>query len=647
LPATDLRTFLEDLKERAPIEELVRVRLGEDLRRQGSLWVACCPFHAEKTPSFKVDPRRQRWHCYGACGEGGDAISFVERFDNVEFREAVETVAHFAGVAVPDSLWRRRDPGEDKQLERLRQVLERATELYQRHLLGREGTRARAYLERRGLTRETWEAFGLGWAPDHGNPVIELARREGWPFELVSEAGLARRGDTGNPYDFFRGRLVIPIRDLRSRVVGFGARLVDEREGPKYVNTAETALFHKGRLVYALDRALPEVRRGHHLVLVEGYTDVMGAHQVGLGNVAAVLGTATTDDHAALVRRSGARRVTLVFDGDQAGRSAALKALLGLLPLGLTLDVAVLPQGQDPCDLCVARGSEGLAEHIAAARDWFAFLLEGTAGLSGGALAAAVDPLLDCIRRLSSSVERDLRIADLAAHLGIREEALRQRLSELPGASARERPAGAPRRSAPEPSDEGRVPGVPEGARPGQGGAAPAEPSPTTRREERLLREAYAQIAGACLLDNSLIPALSVRFDGCPEPELGAVLTAIARLYADTEDLSPVDGGRVLCALEDHPARRLVGTLEEQARCADSPQAQAEGAVRFLEEYASTQALRERSRALREADDWSAELEALRSIDQELRLRTAPKRKPEHALPPASTAPPAHTDANS
>ena len=301
----DLKRVIETIKLRVPIEDLVRDRVPA-LKKQGALWVACCPFHDERTPSFKVDPRRGSWHCFGACATGGDQISFLQRLDHLEFMEALEILAARVGVELP-----RRGRGRDEatDLDPLTTALDRSAEFYRRQLASREGRIARNYLEERGITANTIEAFGLGYAPSTGQALVGFARALVRDGELpttgaFTRAALVRVGDSGRPFDFFRGRLMIPIRDAKGRTVGFGARrLLDDADtpagaGPKYINSPETPAFHKGRVIYGLDRAIADVRRSGHLILVEGYTDVIAAHQAGLSTVAAVLGTSTTEDHA-------------------------------------------------------------------------------------------------------------------------------------------------------------------------------------------------------------------------------------------------------------------------------------------------------------------------------------------------------------
>ena len=433
------------MKAAHPIEEVVGARV-EGLKRAGSIYKACCPFHAEKTPSFTVDPTRGSWRCFGACSEGGDVLEFLVKFEGSTFWEALTELAKNAGIELPQ---RGSNAGGDaKKFAPLYEVLERAERLFAGKLRSDEGERARAYLEGRGLRDETLRAFGVGFAPG-GNALLNAARRSDAPLEPLVTAGLVRRGDDDRPYDFFRGRIAIPIRDIEGRTVGFGARLLPGTDGPKYVNTPETPVFHKGRIVYGLDRALSAARRERHLCLVEGYTDVMAAHQVGCSQVAAVLGTATTLDHARLVRRSGARRVSLFFDGDAAGRKAVHKALRGLLGLdGVTLDVVRLPEGDDPCDLLVREQRAGFDRLLSGAEGWFDFLLSGIQKVDPSdtnELVAAVDELVDTVVCVQHPVGRDALIARAASALGLDVGALREQSARAQRRVQRSSGAPAPR----------------------------------------------------------------------------------------------------------------------------------------------------------------------------------------------------------
>ncbi|HPF15818.1 MAG TPA: CHC2 zinc finger domain-containing protein, partial [Planctomycetota bacterium] len=308
----DLARAIEAIKARVSLEEVVRECVDSDfVVRSNRIWCNC-PFHDENTPSFAMQPDLGLWYCFGACGEGGDLIQFVQRRHNTSFWDSLEWLAARAGVELP-----RRQGGQKKD-DPAFLILKDAEDVYRSALAGPEGRLAREYLAQRGISAGAIEAFGIGYAPASGQTLAEridrgAVRAPGVGLDLYLAAGLVRKHDSGRVYDFFRGRLMIPIRDDRGRTVGFGARRIDapgsEPEGPKYINTPETPWFHKGRLIYGYDRASDEIRRSGHLVLMEGYTDVICAHQAGFRQACAVLGTATTEHHARLARRTGTRRI--------------------------------------------------------------------------------------------------------------------------------------------------------------------------------------------------------------------------------------------------------------------------------------------------------------------------------------------------
>ncbi len=566
----EFRQLVERVKLRSPIESFVGDRVG-DLRQRGALYWARCPFHEERTPSFAVDPRRGTWRCFGACGEGGDVISFVERFDGLSFLDALRLLAQAAGEEVPERKLRgRSSQGEERQRDEAFGAMEWAWGIYRRLLEGEAGARARTYLNERGLEPETVRTFRLGWAPEGGNPILDEARRRNVPEGLLVRLGLVKQGQ-GRSYDFFHGRLLIPITDRLGRIAGFGGRVLPgapedpNRPTAKYVNTPETPLFHKGRLIYGLHEASAAIRRGHHLILFEGYTDVMAAHQVGIEQACAVLGTSTTEDHAALIRRSGARRVTLVFDGDEAGRKATLRALGGLLPLGVEIDVVHLPQGTDPCDLLVRPGGrEDFLGRLESARGWFDFALEDLRGQSGPQLTERVETVFQLLRRIDRPVEQDARIVEMARFLDVSPASVRQQWQQ--GERRRGPVASSP---------------------------APAErPAPSSERADPKLLRAYQSIVGALLVDNSLIPLYRESCADCPGEGLRRIVDTIFDLYENGDEETPVDSGLVMTALGDHPARDQVVMLEELARSAESPMRLASDQVRWMEKRAKEAELR-------------------------------------------------------
>lgn len=598
----EFRQFIERVKLRAPIEVVVGERVG-DLRRKGALHWARCPFHAEKTPSFAVDPRRGTWRCFGACGEGGDVLSFVERFDGLSFLDALRLLAQQVGEAFPEPKMRARARGDEARTERRYDVLRWAAGHYRRAFQGAEGTSARSYMAHRGMGTEVVEAFGLGWAPDSGRFLVGLAETEGKPLEPLIEAGLVRRSESGRPYDFFRGRVLIPIRDRLGRTVGFGGRtlLTGPDAGPKYVNTPETPLFHKGRLIFGLDLAAPEVRRSGRLLIVEGYTDVMAAHQAGWTSATAVLGTATTQDHAALIRRTGARTVVLVFDGDAAGLKASERALAGLLRLPVELKVAVLPAGKDPGDMLVEEsGRTEFARLVEGAVDWFDWSLTGLRGLRGAPLAQAVEQRFALLEQLENPVERASRLTEMASFLELPAEALRAQWERF--ARAR-RPA----ERAPEPL-----------ATP-----APAKDPASSGLEKSVLR-AYASLLGAFLVDNSLVSLhrqhAQPLLEQAPESDLAVFLRTFLDLYDNDTTGEPIDGSATLTALVDHPRRGLVLRLEERAREAESAEVLARENAGWLERRVRERELDDIARSV----DGDADPETLARLHDQLRHGRVP-----------------------
>jgi DNA primase len=654
----EFKDFVNRVKLAASIEDVVRTRVGS-LKRAGRLYQACCPFHDEKTPSFKVDPERGTWRCYGACAEGGDVISFIQKADNAEFIEALKTAASFAGVPLPEGGFGKKKREDSDRYKPLYDVLGRAEKLYRRKLLGPEGAAARSYLTSRGLSPEVCEIFGVGWAPKGGSPLLDTATKAGIDASQLEECGLVRQRE-GRSFDFFYNRIVIPIRDDKGRTVGFGARSLpaDGDHGPKYVNTPETVLFHKGRLIYGYDLALATLRREKRLVLVEGYTDVIAAHQAGFRTVAAVLGTATTAEHATLVRKSGVRRVTLVFDGDDAGARATQRALVGLLPLGIEIDVAPPPAGKDPADLCGERDGAAFGELLEAPVAWLDFLLGQLKGLAGRELSDAGDELFMVVPEVKTPVHRASLLAGVAGGLGIPAEDIRAQYDDL----TRRRPSRAP-----QPASSGRGEPSPSPARPsGSGGhdaffpAGPVDfmevdgvaadddfepaftlPQSNARRNtpqaasgRDRLREAqerneilsWRQLVGALLADNGLVPryldpAGDDFFVNCPEPTLIAVVNVIRALYFEGPDDLELDAEAVAKALPEDVDDQLPGRLETLADHGVASDLAADS-LRFIQEQDHLRAVadvRERLAAAETADERDALLVELAGA---LRART-------------------------
>jgi DNA primase len=352
--------FLEELRARTPLPALIgrRVRLA----RSGRQWKGCCPFHGEKTPSFYVYD--DHYHCFG-CGAHGDAIAYVMQAEGMGFMEAVQSLAAEAGLEVP------KPSPEAQAAERARldlaAILERAAAVFQRRLALPEGAAARAYLASRGVHQASLERFGLGFAPPRGALVTELTR-EGVTSEAMQAAGLLRaREEGGEAREFFAGRLMFPIRDRRGQVISFGGRVLGEGQ-PKYLNGPETALFAKRRTLYNIDLARAALREGAQAIVVEGYLDVISLDQAGLAGAVAPLGTALSEEQLETLWQLAPEPV-LCFDGDAAGRRAALRAIRTALPLiapDRSLRIAPLPAGEDPDSLVRASGAAGFESAVLA-----------------------------------------------------------------------------------------------------------------------------------------------------------------------------------------------------------------------------------------------------------------------------------------
>jgi DNA primase len=346
---------IERVRDTVDMAELVGART--DLRRVGSRWTGLCPFHDERTPSFSVDPERGLYHCFG-CGVGGDAIRFVQETEALDFPEAVEALAERYGVRLereeddPAAQQRRR------RRERLRALLERAARFYAAYLWdSREAKRAREYLGARGLSETVTREFRVGYSPSAWDRMIVGAQQSGFTPEELVAAGLAQRARGGALYDRFRGRIMFPLADARGRVLGFGARAMAEGRGPKYLNTSENEIYHKGRQLFGIDLARKTAAKSGRIVVVEGYTDVLALHQAGIRESVAIMGTALTQEQLAELARS-APLVVLALDADRSGQEAMLRAARAAEDRGLDLRVAELPEGKDPAD-AVTRGGPG------------------------------------------------------------------------------------------------------------------------------------------------------------------------------------------------------------------------------------------------------------------------------------------------
>ena len=426
-----------EIKSRLPAVDVVGETVA--LKRAGTVYKGLCPFHAEKTPSFIVTPERETWHCFG-CGEHGDIFTFVMRRDGLEFREALERLAERAGVELSE-----RTAREDRRKRRLRDALEAAIAWYREVLLqARQAEGARAYLAERGLTETTLDRFSVGYAPNTWDALTKRLRARGFTDAELTEAGLGSASTRGGVYDRFRGRIIIPIRDASGRPIGLGGRIMPGAEGPKYLNSPATTLFDKSRTLYAIDLAKAAIRRERLAVIVEGYTDVMAAHQAGFENVVASLGTALTAGQVELANRY-ADAVALAYDVDLAGEAATQRGLVEELH-GVVDKVRVIriPAGKDP-DEFIRTDPGAWRDAVASAEELVPYFMrrgaEAVDWRNPSTRSAYVGQMLDLIRRIPNRTQRDAYVPELARLSGIDERMLRDELARGPRPTP-VRPAG-------------------------------------------------------------------------------------------------------------------------------------------------------------------------------------------------------------
>ncbi len=344
---------IDRVRQAADIVEVVSAHT--DLRRQGARWLGLCPFHEERTPSFSVDPQEKLYHCFG-CQVGGDVFSFVQEKEGIGFSEAVEMLAERSGVELVREQEDPRAEARRRQRARAGELLERTAAFYASYLWeSSEAAKARDYLAERRLGEEVLREFGVGYAPSAWDQVLTRGQRAGFSVAELRESGLVQRGRRGGEYDRFRSRIMFPIRDRRGRVVGFGARAMRAEQGAKYVNTAETELFRKSRMLYGIERAKGPIASAGRAVVVEGYTDVLALHQGGVAESVGVMGTAITEDQVAAL--SGmVEEVVLALDADSSGQEAMLRAQRVAAGRQMRIRVAAMPSGEDPADMLAADG---------------------------------------------------------------------------------------------------------------------------------------------------------------------------------------------------------------------------------------------------------------------------------------------------
>jgi DNA primase len=403
------------------------------LKRAGANFRALCPFHKEKTPSFNVNPAKQIWHCFG-CGAGGDVFSFVMKYESLDFIGAVRRLAERAGIEI--EVEQAAEGPSRSQREDLFRLHEQVSEFFHHNLMKEKFAQvARDYLVKRKISSDTAKKWRIGYSPDSWDALTQWAKSKQFSPALLATAGLVLPRDNGGVYDRFRGRLMFSICDEQGRVVGFSGRiLTDAKDQPKYVNSPETPIFQKGKILFALDKAKRAILDEKVAIICEGQVDTISCHEAGLSNVVAPQGTALTEQHARILKRY-AEEVVLMFDADTAGQNAAVRGAEALWDAGMAIRVAVLPQGHDPDSFVKTFGVNELKSLVTTAPTFFVFLLERLTRLHDprsdrGKLQIA-HQIAEWLVRIPTPILLATYAQETARRLDISEDVLRKEISKI------------------------------------------------------------------------------------------------------------------------------------------------------------------------------------------------------------------------
>jgi DNA primase len=431
--------FIDELLNRVDIVDVIDERVP--LKKAGREYKACCPFHGEKTPSFTVSPGKQFYHCFG-CGAHGTALGFLMEYAHMDFPEAVEALAARVGLEVPRSGG---DAPRQETLNPLYETLQQASDFYRQQLKQGSARPAWEYLQQRGLSKDVTDAFKVGYAPPGWDNLLKALGGNQEQRQLLLAAGLVvDKGD--KCYDRFRQRIMFPIRDRRGRVIAFGGRVISPDDNPKYLNSPETAVFHKGRELYGLYEARQALRDLPRILVVEGYMDVVALAQFDIRYAVATLGTATTPDHLETLFRT-TEQVVFCFDGDRAGRQAAWRALENALPAmreGRQISFLFLPEGEDPDSYVRARGKADLEQLIQQAQPLSEYLINSLAKQvdlhSPEGRSKLVELARPLLARLPQGLYRDLLLEQLAGRAHMQATQLQRYLAAELQPAVRSRP---------------------------------------------------------------------------------------------------------------------------------------------------------------------------------------------------------------
>ncbi len=432
--------ILQKIHESADIRQIIQEYVP--LKKRGRNWVGLCPFHPDKDPSFSVNEDKQIFYCFG-CGEGGNVFKFLMKIQGLSFVEAVRQLAERLSIEIPERPVSRFRKKEIREKDALIDINQEAADYFS-HLLSHSASAldARTYLQARGLSERTIRQFSMGWAADSWDGLIKFLEDRGKSLSLAEKAGLIiKRTNAPGWYDRFRGRVMFPIRDHAGRVVAFGGRVISqetEKQQPKYINSPESPVYHKGRILYGLFENKSSIRKAGAGLIVEGYMDVVSLWQFGIREAVGTLGTALTEDHARRMKGI-TKEWILLFDADEAGIKAASRALPVCYRFGIRPRVLTLPEGEDPDSFVRKEGAASLSELAENAPSGIDFLLEigrKRFGNDTEGKAKAVEIVLESVSQISDPVRKSLLVGHIAQRMGIREESLWQKLKQDQGASS-------------------------------------------------------------------------------------------------------------------------------------------------------------------------------------------------------------------
>jgi DNA primase len=569
--------IIQDIRDRTDIVEVVSSYLP--LKRSGANNQGLCPFHSEKSPSFNVNSTRQIFHCFG-CGVGGNVFTFLMRMEGLAFPEAVRRLGEKAGVTVPDEQMSPAEEQRRQQQDKLARINEVAANFYHQSLLDSDDAApARRYLRQRGFDSEAVRSFQLGYASDQWDALVNHLKAKGFDTKTVrDQLGLIRqRKDGQDHYDLFRKRLMIPIYDIRDQVVAFGGRVLDDSL-PKYINSPESPIYHKSRVLYGLNTAREAMRRENAGIIVEGYFDQMALQRSGFENSVATCGTALTSEHAQLLKRY-AERLFMLFDQDNAGQKATLRSMDVLLPAGISVAVITLPEGADPDSFLAEHGADAMRARLDAAQPILEYYIDLTLQQCGETVegrARAVEEIAGKLKLLPSDIERGLYIKLVAEQTGLDESLLRDRVSASKRPELRSTVQPQPR----------AVPEAPQEV-------GPKMPDSVVRAQKTILQLIFTGLVPAQLIAGENLEQL---FPGSTFREIATLVVA---LFAEEDQ---IDSGRLHARLSPS-AMELLASIEsvDPENLQEDPEAIFAGCLLSTKRYSCTMLGRQLEMKMREA----------------------------------------------